>query len=137
MLFISILSSMLIQTMGGFWTLIIGNIAAIISTVILYRIGKKTNVVAKNATNSNIENPKLSTKVDMYDIAGDLSFVSQQLAWVVGNSNVALKKLTSQSQEIARESETTASSAEEASAGVEEIASNAAVVAHASKQAFE
>lgn len=136
MLFISILSSMLIQTMGSFWTLIIGNIAAIFSTVILYRLGKTGGTVEKTAVLSPEQTPELSTKVDMYDIAGDLSFVSQQLAWVVGNSNSALKKLTTQSKEIARESETTASSAEEASAGVEEIASNAAVVAHASKQAL-
>lgn len=137
MLFISILSSMLIQTMGSFWTLIIGSITAIISTIILYRIGKKASAMEKNVTYSTKDTPKLSSHVDMYDIAGNLSFVSQQLAWVVGNSNAALKKLTSQSQEIARESETTASSAEEASAGVEEIAANAAVVAHASKKALQ
>lgn len=137
MLFMSILLSMLIQTIGSLVTLIIGIIIAIISTAILYNIKKPTQQVLPSLHNPSKEAPKLSSKVDMYDVAGDLSFVSQQLAWVVGNSNVALKKLTLQSQEIARESETTASSAQEATAGVEEIASSAVVVAHASQQALE
>ncbi len=76
-------------------------------------------------------------KTDMYDIAEDLSFISQQLAWLVGQSRTALSRLANKSKEIARESETTASSAEETSAGVEEIAANSAVVANASRDAMK
>jgi len=137
MLFISILSSLLIQTMGSLWALISGVMLAIISTIILYKIGKQTGVVEKKLMHSTENFSPLLSKVDMYDVAGNLSFVAQQLAWVVGNSNGALKKLTFQSQEIAKESETTASSAEEASAAIEEVASNAVVVAHSSQQALE
>lgn len=75
-------------------------------------------------------------EVDMYGIAGDLSFVSQQLAWIVGQSNTALKKLADRAHDIARESETTASSAEETSAGVQEIAAQSSVIANASQEAL-
>ena len=78
-----------------------------------------------------------SDKIDMYGIAESLSFISQQMNWGAGQSRTALKKMTQMSIEIARESETTASSAEETSAGVEEIAANSTVVADASQQALE
>lgn len=137
MIFISIISSLLIQTMGSLVTFILVVGVAILSTVVLSRVGSLTREVEKSPINSKSDHLGLLSNIDMYGIAGRLSFISQQLAWVVGHSNTALKKLTLQSQDIAAESETTASSAQEASAGVEEIASNAAVVANASKQALE
>lgn len=137
MIFISIISSLLIQTMGSLVTFILVVGVAILSTVALSRVGSLTREVEKSPINSKSDHLGLLSNIDMYGIAGRLSFISQQLAWVVGHSNTALKKLTLQSQDIAAESETTASSAQEASAGVEEIASNAAVVANASKQALE
>ena len=124
------------QTMGSLWAVVIGIIIASISTVILSRLGNTSGSLDKTPVSSNNDNAKSLLNVDMYDVAGNLSFISQQLAWVVGHSNTALKKLTTQSKEIASESETTASSAQEASAGVQEIASNAAVVANASQQAL-
>ena len=136
MILISILSSLLIETMGSMLTLLSAIIIVIISTIILSKVDSNTEEVKSSLVACETTNQTLVSKVDMYDIAGDLSFISQQLAWVVGHSNTALKKLTIQSKDIASESETTASSAEEASAGVEEIASNAAVVADASQQAF-
>ena len=137
MLFISILSSLLMQTIGNLWTLFTLIIVAIISTMVLVRTLCPSEELEKKSTSPRDENAMALSTVDMYDIAGNLSFISQQLAWVVGHSNTALKKLTAQSQDIAGESETTASSAQEASAGVQEIASNAAVVADASKQALD
>ena len=136
MILISILSSLLIETMGSMLTLLSAIIIVIISTIILSKVDSNTEEVKSSLVACETTNQTLVSKVDMYDIAGDLSFISQQLTWVVGHSNTALKKLTIQSKDIASESETTASSAEEASAGVEEIASNAAVVADASQQAF-
>lgn len=137
MLLLSIMLTALNQTMGSLGTLILLIAIGIFSTVVISRIGSLAGEIEKSPANSVSDHDKLISKIDMYDIAGRLSFISQQLAWVVGHSNTALKKMTSQSQDIAGESETTASSAEEASAGVEEIASNAAVVADASKQALE
>lgn len=123
--------------MGSVVTLILLVGVAILSAVSLNRIGSSAREIEKSPVNSKLDQHKFVSNIDMYDIAGQLSFISQQLAWIVGHNNTALKKLTLQSKEIASESETTASSAEEASAGVEEIASNAAVVADASKQALE
>ena len=134
---ISIIATLLIQTIGSLGVFLSVVAIAILSTVMVSRIGSLAGEQEKSPANSTTDHQKLISHIDMYDIAGRLSFISQQLAWVVGHSNTALKKLTSQSQDIAGESENTASSAEEASAGVEEIASNAAVVANASKQALE
>lgn len=131
------LSSVFMQTLGMWWALVTGIIIAILSTFVLFRLGNKTAETDKEFTTCKNDNLKLVSNVDMYDIAGNLSFISQQLAWVVGHSNTALKKLTVQSTDIAAESETTASGAQEASAGVQEIASNAAVVANASRQALD
>ena len=136
-LLIGILTSWLVEYIGSLGTLLFVIAMAIISTIALFRTWPKTGDTEKSQAQSSVIRDNSTTKVDMYGIAEDLSFISQQLAWVTGHSNTALKKLTQQSNSIAGESETTASSAQEASAGVEEIASNAAVVANASQQALE
>jgi phosphate/phosphite/phosphonate ABC transporter binding protein len=134
---VGILTSWLVQYAGNAWTLVVIVILASTSTAFLFRTWPKTGDTERSQVQSSVIEKNAIPKVDMYNIAEDLSFISQQLAWVTGHSNTALKKLTRQSNDIARESETTASSAQEASAGVEEIASNAAVVANASQQALE
>lgn len=136
MLFISILSAILIESAGILWTMVAAIIVAIVSTALLSKMGSKMEERLQSFDSCKEDNLKLISNVDMYDIAGNLSFISQQLAWVVGHSSTALNKLTAQSKDIAGESETTASSAQQAAAGVEEIASNAAVVANASQQAL-
>lgn len=134
---VGILTSWLVQYAGNAWTLLVIVILAGTSTVILFRTWLMTGDIERSRVQSSVTENNSTPKVDMYSIAEDLSFISQQLAWVTGHSNTALKKLTKQSNEIAKGSETTASSAQEASAGVEEIASNAVVVANASQQALE
>ena len=136
-LLVGILTSWLVEYIGSLGTLLFVIVMAIISTIALFRTWPKAGDIEKSQAQSSVIRDDSITKVDMYGIAEDLSFISQQLAWVTGHSNTALKKLTQQSNSIAGESETTASSAQEASAGVEEIASNAAVVANASQQALE
>jgi phosphate/phosphite/phosphonate ABC transporter binding protein len=132
-----VIASWLGQTLGGFWAALIVFLLAMISAWILVRVLPATGDTENRQKEPAGGLQKQQIDVNMYDIAEGLSFISQQLVWVVGQSRTALKKLTVQSNDIARESETTASSAEETSAGVEEIAANSAVVSNASRQALQ
>lgn len=134
---VAIVTPFLVEYIGSLGSFVIVLVIAGISTSVLFRTWPKTGDMERSQVKSSVKQDQSVPQVDMYGISEDLSFISQQLAWVTGHSNTALKKLTKQSNNIARESETTASSAQEASAGVEEIASNAAVVANASQQALE
>lgn len=134
---VGIVTSCFVEYIGILGAVVLALVIAGISTTILFRIWPRTGDAEKSLDQSSRNENQSMPQVDMYGISEDLSFISQQLAWVAGHSNTALKKLTKQSNSIAKESETTASSAQEASAGVEEIASNAAVVANASQQALE
>jgi phosphate/phosphite/phosphonate ABC transporter binding protein len=134
---IGILTSWLVQVIGSSWILLFIIIAAAASAALMNEFLPKAGEAEKSQGEFSENKTVCLPNVDMYGIAESLSFISQQLAWVVGHSNTALKKLTNQSHAIARESETTASSAEEASAGVEEIASNSTVVANASQDALK
>ncbi len=134
---IGLLSSWLAQSMGMFWAISIALLLAVISAGILSQVWPAAGEEEKRPAKTPEPLQKGQMNVDMYDIAESLSFISQQLLWVVAQSNTALTKLAARSNDIARESETTASSAEETSAGVEEIAANSAVVANASRKALE
>ncbi len=73
---------------------------------------------------------------DMLGMAEDLGFASQQLVWGVSQYRNVLQRLGKLSDEISRNSEINASNIEEATAGVEEIASAASTVSKASKDSF-
>ncbi|SFM32201.1 phosphate/phosphite/phosphonate ABC transporter substrate-binding protein [Pelosinus propionicus] len=134
---VGIIAPILVEYMGNLGSIISVLAVAGVSTAVLIRTWPRTGDIERSQVQSSVKQTQLIPQVDMYGISEDLSFISQQLAWVAGHSNTALKKLTKQSNTIAQESETTASSAQEASAGVEEIASNAAIVANASQQALK
>lgn len=61
-------------------------------------------------------------KTDMLGLAEDLAFASQQLVWGIGQFRTALDKLGTLANDISAQSEGNASSLEQASAGVMEIA---------------
>ena len=134
---VGIIAPYLVEYIGNLGTIVSVLAVAGVSTAVLIRTWPRTGDIERSQVQSSVKQTQSMPQVDMYGISEDLSFISQQLAWVAGHSNTALKKLTKQSNTIAQESETTASSAQEASAGVEEIASNAAVVANASQQALK
>ncbi|HWR42498.1 phosphate/phosphite/phosphonate ABC transporter substrate-binding protein [Sporomusa sp.] len=75
-----------------------------------------------------------SDTVDMFGMAGDLAFISQQLVWDMEQSKAALKKLGELSLAVARETENNASSTQETAAGIEEVASAAGVVSNSSRE---
>jgi phosphate/phosphite/phosphonate ABC transporter binding protein len=134
---VGIIAPYLVEYIGNLGTIVSVLAVAGVSTAVLIRTWPRTGDIERSQVQYSVKQTQSMPQVDMYGISEDLSFISQQLAWVAGHSNTALKKLTKQSNTIAQESETTASSAQEASAGVEEIASNAAVVANASQQALK
>ena len=134
---VGIIAPYLVEYIGNLGTIVSILVVAGVSTAVLIRTWPRTGDIERSQVQPSVKQNQSMPQVDMYGISEDLSFISQQLAWVAGHSNTALKKLTKQSNTIAQESETTASSAQEASAGVEEIASNAAVVANASQQALK
>ncbi len=132
-----VLAAVIAQQASFFWSVGVVICLATAAGVILSRLSpEEAREVPVASERKEAVVPQDET-IDMYGIAESLSFISQQLAWVVGQSSTALKKMTNMSHDIARESETTASSAEETSAGVEEIAANSAVVANASQAALE
>lgn len=134
---VGIIAPYLVEYIGNLGTIVSVLAVAGVSTAVLIRTWPRTGDIERSQVQPSVKQTQAMPQVDMYGISEELSFISQQLAWVAGHSNTALKKLTKQSNTIAQESETTASSAQEASAGVEEIASNAAVVANASQQALK
>lgn len=74
---------------------------------------------------------------DMYDAAEELIFIAQQLVWLVSQSRTSLKKLTNLSRNIARDTQVNASGAEEAAAGIQEVAHAAAVISLTSEEALK
>ena len=72
--------------------------------------------------------------IDVLGMAEELAFSAQQLIWGIVRYQDALKKLGSLSDEISRQSEINASNIEEATAGIEEIASSSHTVAKASQE---
>ncbi|WP_371362862.1 hypothetical protein SRRS_39060 [Sporomusa rhizae] len=72
--------------------------------------------------------------IDMFGMAGDLAFISQQLVWEMEQSKAALKKLSKLSATVARETEGNASSTQETAAGIEETAAAAGVVSNSSRE---
>ncbi|WP_371371980.1 phosphate/phosphite/phosphonate ABC transporter substrate-binding protein [Sporomusa aerivorans] len=72
--------------------------------------------------------------VDMFGMAGDLAFISQQLVWEMQQSKAALNKLGELSKAVAGESESNASSIQETAAGIQETAAAAGVVAGSSQE---
>lgn len=75
--------------------------------------------------------------VDMLGISEEMAFASQQLLWGLNNFKTALNKLDSLAVDISRQSEGNASSLEEASAGVMEIASAASSVSETATSSLE
>lgn len=132
-----IIFSLAAKQAGLYWTGAFAVVLSIILGILLLKIWPEKEIADESQCQTKAPSQYGGDKIDMYGIAESLSFISQQLTWVVGQSSTALKKMTQMSNEIARESETTASSAEETSAGVEEIAANSTVVANASQQALE
>lgn len=75
--------------------------------------------------------------IDMFGIAGDLAFISQQVVWEMQQSKTALTQLGELSKAVARETENNASSTEETAAGIEETAATAGVVTNSSREVLE
>ncbi|SMC41021.1 phosphate/phosphite/phosphonate ABC transporter substrate-binding protein [Sporomusa malonica] len=71
--------------------------------------------------------------IDMFGMAGDLAFISQQLVWEMEQSRAALKKLGELSGAVTRETESNASNTQETAAGIEEVAAAAGVVSNSSR----
>ncbi len=79
---------------------------------------------------------ELDPEQDMLGMAEELGFSAQQLVWGVSQYQNVLQRLGKLSDEISRNSEINASNIEEATAGVEEIASAATTVSQASQDSF-
>lgn len=77
---ISIIATLLIQTIGSLGVFLSVVAIAILSTVMVSRIGSLAGEQEKSPANSTTDHQKLISHIDMYDIAGRLSFISQQLA---------------------------------------------------------
>ena len=74
---------------------------------------------------------------NMLDMAENLAFSSQQLAWGVNQYKALLSKVADLSVSIRNQTEVNASNIEEATAGLEEIASSAGNVSKSSLETFE
>lgn len=92
--------------------------------------GKAVSLAARHKTGINTDT------IDMFGMAGDLAFISQQLVWEMQQSKAALKKLSELSTAVARETEGNASSTQETAAGIEETAAAAGVVSNSSREAL-
>ena len=75
--------------------------------------------------------------IDMFGMAGDLAFISQQLVWEMQQSKAALNKLGELSKAVAKESESNASSTQETVAGIQETAAAAGVVSSSSREVLD
>ena len=80
---------------------------------------------------------KLSSNIDMLGMSEEMAFSSQQLVWGIGQFKSALSKLDNLAQEINSQSQGNASSLEEASAGVMEIADAANQVSETAQSSLE
>lgn len=72
--------------------------------------------------------------VDMYGMAGDLAFISQQLVWEMQQSKAALNKLGELSKAVARETENNAGNTQQTVAGIQQTAAAAGVVSNSSSE---
>lgn len=72
--------------------------------------------------------------IDMFGVAGDLAFISQQVVWEMQQTKAALSKLGELSKAVVRETENNASSTQETAAGIQEIAASAGVVSNSSRE---
>ncbi len=77
------------------------------------------------------------TKVDLLDISEEMAFASQQLIWGLGHYRNVLSRIDGLADQTSRESEINASNLEEATAGIEEIASSASQVAQVADSSLE
>lgn len=72
--------------------------------------------------------PSEAANLDFLSIAEEMAFASQQLIWGIDQYRSVIAQVETLAQSISAQSETNASSIEEASAGVQEIASSAGKV---------
>ena len=72
--------------------------------------------------------PSEAANLDFLSIAEEMAFASQQLIWGIDQYRTVIAQVETLAQNIGAQSETNASSVEEASAGVEEIAASASRV---------
>lgn len=127
---------MVYEVGGGFWTAM-G--AAVLLTGIMGTVCEKFNKMEKENTqvNPQVEKRFEEEEIDMLSMAEELAFSSQQLVWGVGHYRNVLKRLGKLADEISQQSESNASNLEEATAGVEELASSSSTVAQTSVKSFE
>jgi len=78
-----------------------------------------------------------ASNVDFLGLSEQMAFASQQLVWGINTFQVALEKLRKLSNSISSQSESNASSLEEASAGVMEIATVASEISEAANSSLE
>lgn len=123
---------LIVQNVTGLlWLSILGTcLMALVGAMVL----RKQEVTCSRQDDSLPSNSPRST-VDVLKVAEEVAFISQQLLWVIGQIDSAFKKLGKLSTEIAKGSETNASSIQMTSAGVEEIASTAELMHNASVEA--
>lgn len=121
---------------GGFWTAM-GS--AILLSGMVGTVCAKFSETEKKVSQMALKKEKEFEKeeIDMLGMAEELAFSSQQLVWGVGHYRNVLKRLGKLSDEISRQSESNASNLEEATAGVEELASSSSTVARASVESLD
>ncbi len=75
--------------------------------------------------------------MDLLDISEEMAFASQQLIWGLGHYRNVLSRIEGLADGTSRESEVNASNLEEATAGIQEIASSASQVAQVANSSLE
>lgn len=78
-----------------------------------------------------------ATEFDFLGIAEEMAFASQQLLWGIGQYRTVIAQVEELARSISTQSETNASSVEEASAGVEEIAASASKVSDVAQSSLQ
>jgi len=134
---INLLSTWLILLSGSFGTtLIVSLLLVAASSIIIYRAWPE---VESNKSKEMLPEIQIVPEIkdaDLFDVAEDLIFISQQLVWLVNQNRTSLKKLAQLSQGIARECEINASGAQETAAGIAEFASASSSVSRVSQKAL-
>ncbi len=96
----------------------------------------KPQTVSKT-TAPTVASVSAANDVDLLDISEEMAFASQQLIWGIGHYRNVLNRIEGLAQGTSRESEVNASNLEEATAGIQEIASSANHVSQVAASSLE
>jgi len=134
---INLLSIWLLQISGNIWSpFLVSSLLVVTSSIIIYHAWPELESHKNNETLPQLKIVPGAKEADLFDVAEDLIFISQQLVWLVNQNRTSLKKLAQLSQGIARECEINASGAQETAAGIAEFASASSSVSKVSKKAL-